>query len=186
MIGRASAKGTVIAMILAGCFVPSAVHGQWQTEWQTDLELRVGYGKVCGLCTKGSGHWSEFTSVQLWADRLRQYSLGEWRLLAGPYVKGTYFDEAALVESGLNVGAGRGPGELHVHAGASYATEDIGSNPAFNLKGQERLTAGLGVRGIWFMNEKVYLSLNYDHNSGGPSGRNPGIEQLLVGVGYRW
>jgi hypothetical protein len=170
-------KSILITTILLGCAIPAAA----QAEWRTDLELRVGYGKACGFCSKGAGQYAEYPSVQIWADRLRQFDQGEWRWLAGPYVKGTHFDNALLGEGGVDLGGGRGPFELHIHAGASYATENIGSNPAIPHQGMERLTAGLGVRGIVLLSDTIYFSLNWDHNTGGP-----GLEQFLVGLGYRW
>jgi len=189
----------VVAILLLG-----SVHEAQAVDY--DLEWRAGIGKFGLVDGSSNGRTPNKMVQQIFTDALFPVKGG---FAAGPYLKLTAIGEIPQLGGGLALGYRLDRFMFLLHGGAAYSLKrpDDGPTSPYGPNyippggedcwwmGQTKMTYDLGMSFRMFLNQKMYVSVGYDHNSNGHGlginifpgrGNNPGIDAILFGAGLRF
>jgi hypothetical protein len=162
-----------------------------------DVELRIGAQTMCFTCF-GDQTFSSKANLtgQLFTDLL--FPIPNFKSLEfGPYLKLAVVDGIFQVAGGIALGVSFSRWEALVNGGLAYSGKRIGAIEGVH-PGQSQGTYDLGGSLRFFFSEtkkRWYASIQYTHNSNGQLAgvnwlsdktANPGVDSLLVGLGYRY
>lgn len=145
----------------------------------TSLEWRMGAGKTSSLIKKQS---------QISFESLFPIgSVAKGTVCVGPSAKFAQIEEIEQIGLGVAFGWRKGKFQLSLRTGVAWANGHIGEQTKWNYDH----TAALR----WTFMEKTYLTFGIGHISNGGdtflnifpgTGKNPGIDSLYLGMGFRF